>query len=59
MANRDPTFGERLMYLFSPERANEKYRQRISAQSAPDGKKPGASPRKSYGNHGASRTLNR
>jgi len=52
MAKRDPTLGERLMYVFSPDKANKAYRKRVAGTPV---KK---APKMSYGNHGASRTLN-
>lgn len=61
MAKRDPTLKERVLFLFSPERANKEYNKRLNAEDAAredKQKKRSASPRMSYGNHGASQTLN-
>ena len=63
MANKDPTLKERALFLFSPKKANDAYNRRLrEAEEKPasgSGGKPGKAPaRMSYGNHGASQTLN-
>lgn len=56
---RDPTLKERLMYVFSPEKASETYKKRIANTEATTGKNQSSgTPRMSYGRHGASTTLN-
>ena len=52
MGKRDPTMGERLLYLFSPKRGEKVYTDRLSREAG--AKKP----KMSYGQHGASYTLN-
>lgn len=59
MSSKDPTFRERALFLFNPQKGNEAYRERIKRereQESTDSKK--AAPRMSYGSHGASQTLN-
>ena len=63
MGKRDPTMYERMLNVISPERAKAAYARRIGAMDGggakEGGARPGAgSPRMSYGNHGASQTLN-
>lgn len=52
MAKRDPTIKERLLNVFSPERAMKSYQERLRREESEQ------SPRMSYGSHGASQTLN-
>lgn len=60
--NAKPNARERLLYLFSPKRGNDAYNRRIqnerAQESSGSSKHTGASPRMSYGSHGASSTLN-
>ena len=61
MAKRDPTLKERVLFLFSPTRANKEYNRRMNAEEAAKSEKQArrsGSLRMSYGNHGASQTLN-
>ena len=61
MGKRDPTLKERVMFLFSPEKANEEYSRRMNEldkETKAGRGRGGSSPRMSYGNHGASQTLN-
>ena len=58
MAGQKPTFSERALYLFSPKRAQEKYNTRLRETGKETGGTKIASPRMSYGNHGASQSLN-
>lgn len=52
-----PTFGERFLFLFNPERGTERYLDRLrQEQGASD--RENTAPRMSYGMHGASRSLN-
>lgn len=60
-----PKFSERALYLLSPKRGNDAYNKRIreeraKEQSATGGqqRQQSSAPRMSYGNHGASQTLN-
>lgn len=58
MGRKDPNLKERFLFLFNPDKANREYRQRLSEGQ---NKAPGrghSAPRMSYGNHGASTTLN-
>ena len=56
MDNKNPTVGERLLFLFSPKRGNEKYNDRLKREA--EEKSGAAAPKMSYGSHGASQTLN-
>ena len=58
MGKRDPTLKERMLFLFSPERANREYNRRLNEDGQKKETKRGAPARMSYGNHGASQTLN-
>ena len=58
LAGQKPTFSERALYLFSPKRAQEKYNTRLRETGKETGGTKIASPRMSYGNHGASQSLN-
>ena len=62
MSNRNPTFGERALYLFSPKRGNEAYRKRQQLERAQEQEQKqtrrSGQARMSYANHGASQTLN-
>lgn len=61
MGKRDPTLKERVMFLFNPARANQEYNRRLNGEDEAwkeKQNKRSASPRMSYGNHGASQTLN-
>ena len=58
MGKRDPTLKERLLFVFSPARANREYDRRMKADDQEQQAQRGGSPRMSYGNHGASQTLN-
>lgn len=58
---KDPNLKERLLFLFSPERGNKAYSERMEKErgTVPGNTgRPSPSPRMSYGSHGASRTLN-
>lgn len=58
MGNKDPKLRERILYLVNPKKANDVYNKRLNREQKTDnGKKP-ASPKMSYGTHGASQTLN-
>lgn len=59
MSKKEPTFAERALYLFSPKRGTEAYRNRIKQEEAQsrENRRAGA-PKMSYGSHGASQTLN-
>lgn len=61
-AKRDPTIKERVMFLFSPKKANKEYNRRLRAEDEANQANPqrgkSGSVRMSYGNHGASQTLN-
>ena len=58
MNKQDPNLRERVLFLFSPKRANKVYRDRLlrEGQNGSDGKSRMAAT--GYGNHGASTTLN-
>lgn len=60
--NTKPNLRERALYLFSPRRGNDAYNKRISQEKEREQKTAGrgrsASPRMSYGSHGASTTKN-
>ena len=58
MGKRDPTLKERMLFLFSPERANREYSRRLNGAKGEREKRRGSAARMSYGNHGASQTLN-
>ena len=55
--NNEPTFSERLVYLFNPKRGSEKYMDRLRQEQGQTDR-GSAAPRMSYGMHGASQTLN-
>ena len=66
---KEPTFGERALYLFNPKRGSEAYRERVKREeldkkravgdaSPHTGATGGGQIRMSYGSHGASQTLN-
>lgn len=55
--SREPTFGERALFLFSPKKGTEAYRERLKREEAQNQQKS-AAPKMSYGSHGASQTLN-
>lgn len=58
---KDPNLKERFLYLVSPKRGEEAYRHRIQEEQAAEperGTDRTATPRMSYGSHGASMTLN-
>ncbi len=59
MSNKEPTFAERALYLFSPKRGSEAYHHRLRREEEQNGasRRAGA-PKMSYGSHGASQTLN-
>lgn len=52
---KEPNLLERALFLFSPEAGNNAYRKRLLTENT---EKTRGVPRMSYGNHGASRTLN-
>ena len=60
--NTKPKLRERALYLFSPKRGNDAYNKRLNQekeqQQKTAGKQRTASPRMSYGSHGASTTKN-
>lgn len=63
--NTKPTFRERALYLFNPKRGNDAYNERLRREREqeqrsrrPGGRRPGNSPRMSYGSYGASTTKN-
>ena len=60
--NTKPKLRERALYLFSPKRGNDAYNKRLSQEKAQEqkaaGRQPAASPRMSYGSHGASTAKN-
>lgn len=59
MSNKEPTFAERALYLFSPKRGSEAYRDRLRREEEQNGaSRRAGSPKMSYGSHGASQTLN-
>ena len=57
-----PKLRERALYLFSPKRGNDAYNKRLNQEKAQEQKTAGrgrtATPRMSYGSHGASTTKN-
>lgn len=59
MERKKPTLKERMLFLFSPDAANKEYRKRMGAmeEKQKTSRQSGA-PRMSYGNYGASQTLN-
>lgn len=60
--NTKPKLRERALYLFSPKRGNDAYNKRLNQEKVQQQKTAGrqrtASPRMSYGSHGASTTKN-
>lgn len=54
---KGPTFKERALFLFSPEKGEKAYKDRLEREGAIE-KEERSSPRMSYGSHGASQTLN-
>ena len=59
MGKRDPTLKERMLFLINPQKANLEYNRRLNADDKERrAKRGGGTPRMSYGNHGASQTLN-
>lgn len=60
--NTKPKLRERALYLFSPKRGNDAYNKRLNQEKAQEQKTAGrgrtATPRMSYGSHGASTTKN-
>ena len=59
--SNEPTFRERALFLLNPRKGNAAYRQRLEREAEQAAQEPGrkAGPaRMSYGQHGASRTLN-
>lgn len=59
MKRRDwPKFGERALFLISPERGNRKYLERINREQEDKQKVRKTMAASGYGNHGASTTLN-
>jgi len=59
MGKRDPTLKERMLFLINPQKANQEYNRRLNADDKERrAKRGGGTPRMSYGNHGASQTLN-
>ena len=57
MGKRDPTMMERLLFLISPDRANERYSKRLGADERKE-RRGTSSPQMNYAYHGASGTLN-
>lgn len=58
MGKRDPTVGERLLYLFSPKRGSEAYTDRMKREAISGEDRGNEAPRMNYGMHGASYSLN-
>lgn len=57
--NKDkPNLRERALFLLSPDRANKAYQKRLENDRPPSSSPASPGPKMSYGNHGASRTLN-
>lgn len=59
MEDKKPNLKERMLFLFSPEAANKEYRKRMgTTEEKQKASRQSGAPRMSYGNHGASQTLN-
>ena len=58
MSRKEPTFGERALFLFNPKRGSEVYRERLKREEAQERQEQSGAVRMSYGSHGASQTLN-
>lgn len=59
--SKDPNFRERALFLFSPKRGNDAYRERLAREQRASGTEKNSGPRMAasyYGRHGASTTLN-
>lgn len=56
--SREPTFGERALFLFNPKKGTEAYRERLKREETQEQSRNAAAPKMSYGSHGASQTLN-
>lgn len=57
--NKDkPNLRERALFLLSPDRANKAYQKRLENDRPPSSSPASPGPKMSYGNHGASRSLN-